>query len=507
MHRFNQAQETPLSFGVVKAILRHFGVTPDTDGALAPSARLFWPLVPELAQRVRTGTTSLTDASTSQEQIRFFQRHRTRRAYIKIANDIVQRCGAVTIAVGNCFQLDEPSREFLSVASEVCGWSVNLTPTLVETPERSTGWSPEEEELLRNVHPERIEVHLDDVWRSAFEYINVGDAWTGVALGRLMSQHEQTPRVWNLMALGYAMLGQTENAEFYYRRWAADGDDLDMVRAYYGIAMLYARHHFLGLRNLDTAEKYLTSAYELLRNMSPSARTLDTIVFEEVFNRNGLALILFRRREVDSALSMLEWGISRLSETSEKVAIHRSVLMYNLAQCHRQLGDREASVAAYERLLAVDPFMPEYRFEAAKCHADRSDLPAAIATVRSGLELDDCLASGWSLLGVYLLRDRDVRQAVSAFEEALRLEPLSSKYALDLAYALLLLGRPQRARDVAIHAAPTSQDELERQASLLAESWLQQGDPVRAEEEIESLSREGAVSDSLARNLVALRAR
>jgi len=507
MYTFNQPESTSISFGVVKQILTEFGINPRIEGPLAQSVRIFWPLDADLADRVRTGSTSLTDASTSEEQIRFFQRQRARRSYVKIASDISKRLGGVRVRIGNCHQLDEPSRDFLAVAADVCAWEIEYIPTFLETTSGGSAWTSEEQRILRVSESEELKDNLDEVWKAAFEFINVGDAWSGIALGRLMAQHEQTPRIWNLLALGYAMLNETENAEFYYRRWAVDGGDLDKVRAYYGISMLYARHHPAGLRSLDVAETYLADAYALLERMDPASRRLDAIVFEEVFNRNGHALVLFRRGEVDAALALLEWGIERLTETSEKVAIHRSVLMYNLAQCQRQLKNHRVAIAAYERLLRVDPYMPEYRFEAAKCYADVADLPSAIAAVRAGLDLDDSLASGWSLLGVYLDRSHDVEAASEAFNQAYGLDPKSPKYALDYAYALLLAGDAAQARDIVRDANPVGHGQIERRANLLAESWLKEDNIERAIEELESALNDYPDSDALARNLSTLRAK
>lgn len=507
MHSFNQPERTPLSFGVVKQILREFEVEPHREGLPAQTLRIFWPLDPELAERARAGASSLTDASTSDEQIRFFQKHRARRNYIKVASEISERCGAVCIRIGNCDQLDEPSRDFLSVAAAVCGWRIDYTPKFLESLPSSSAWAAEDEEILRVVASEEVGDRLDEVWVAAFEFINVGDAWTGVALGKLMVKHEQSPRMWNLLALGHAMLSETEQAEFYYRRWAADGGVLDKVRAFYGIAMLYARHHPEGLRSLDVADMFLQDAYELLEQMDPVERARDAIVFEDVFNRNGQALILFRRGEVDAALALLEWGIARLTATGEKVAIHRSVLLYNLAQCHRQLGDLSAAIEAYERLLVVDPFMAEYRFEAAKCHAEAGDLAAAITAVEAGLSLDDSLAAGWSLLGVYFDRAHEVNEAVRAFGQAHALNPKSPKYALDFAYTLLLSGKPEQARATLRHVHPDTRELAQRRAVLLAESWLKEGDVGRAIEELESALGEMPNSETLARNLSILRPR
>lgn len=493
-------RSAPLSFGVVKRILDEIGVGTDTDDpSIAQSLRLLFPLDTDLARRVRTGATSLTDAATSQEQIRFFQQRRADRSYITLAQAAARRSGGLEVEIGRNSDIDASSRDFLRIASDVARWRIRYRESSVE-PVRRDAWMPEERRLLGLLELSALAEHLDEVCSAAFEYINVGDAATGVALGRALARHEQSPRVWNLLALGSAMLDRTEEAEFFYTRWSESGGPLDSVRALYGRAMLAARHHQDGLRSIDRAGNLLDEAYAVIADLEDEQRMRDSTVFEEVFNRNGAALVLFRRGRVKDALELLEWGIARLTQTSEKVAIHRSVLMYNLAQCRRQLGDGPGAIDAYERLLEVDPHMPEYHLEAAKCYASENRLEQAERSVRAALQLDDTLATAWSLLGVYLERRERHADAADAFEEACRLEPRRAVHRLNQAYSLILSGESGNARARLLGFEPSTVDEAERHAALLAETCLRDGDYSAGADVLEAALEMYPDSVSLAEN-------
>lgn len=476
MIRLDAPESTPLSFGIVKQILHRLDVGPDADHpSLLKSFRILFPLDADLAVRVRSGSASLTDSATSQEQIRFFQQRRAIRSYITLARAVSERRGPVEVEIGRNAIIDASSRAFLQVASDIAGWEVRYRESSFDRACEGP-WTAEERRLLALLETDVLAHHLDDVCSAAFEYINVGDAATGVALGRLLARHEQSPRVWNLLALGSAMQSRTEEAEFFYERWAESGGPLDRVRALYGRAMLAARHHQGGLRNIGRAGRLLDEAYALITHLDDDKRGEDMTVFEEVFNRNGAALILFREGDVDDALELLEWGIARLTRTTEKVAIHRSVLMYNLAQCKRQLGDGPGAIRAYEQLLEVDPHMPEYYLEAAKCYADENRLAEAEQSVRCALGIDDTLDTGWSLLGLYLERLKRYADAADAFAEASRLQPQHAAHLLNQAYSLILSGDPAAARARLVTLEPSTVREVERHASLLAETHLRQGD-------------------------------
>lgn len=473
----NASPHSVISFGVVKTILEHYGITPEQhDADLTQSLRLVYPIDAALAEKARSGAASLTDSATSNEQIRFFQHQRARRSYIKLAEYVAEKFGPITVHVANALRLDEPSREFLNVAARVCQWSVQLgfypcTQAIGHIP-RS-----EEQQLLKILASKQPGSQADQIVSLAFEYVNAGDAWSAVELGRIVQATEQSPRVWNLLALSHAMLDETLEAEFYYDRWGSSGQPLDTIRALYGKAMLYARHHREGLRSIARSAELLTEAYGLVHALSSGDRAKDAVVFDEVFNRNGYALILFRRGQVDEAIRLLRWGIDTLTATSEKVAIHRTVLIYNLAQCYKEIRDFRSAIATYEELLGVDPNMPEYHLESAKCFAASGDFESASRQCRSAIALDDTLASAWSLLGVYEGELASHLAAAKAHTKAAALDPDSPAHSTDAVYNLVLGGQLEEAAACAEQwkLASVPQHEAERRASLSAEIFIRDG--------------------------------
>lgn len=464
-----------ISFGTARLVLSRLGLTPRVaDLAVARSLRLLYPLDANLAAFVREGATSLTDAASADEQIRFFQRRRVERNYIRLAEWATAR-SPVSVRIGNAAAIDGPSRELLRIAAAVAGWDVEYCEArLVDS---APDVDLENRELLDTLERLASADDAERVWRAAFDFVNAGDAWTAVALGRRLAAVERSSRVWNLLAIGHAMLNQSEAAEHYYDRWAESDEPLDGIRALYGKAMLYARHHPDGLRDLETSGRLLDEAFALFGRLSEAERSSDSVVFDEVFNRNGYALILFRRGQVEEALRSLEAGIARLSGTSEKIAIHRSVLMYNLAQCLQRLGRFEEAIAAYERLIAVDPHMAEYRLEAAKCLAAGGHREDAVARCREAIEIDSSLAVAWSLLGYFLGELQQSSSAAEAYERAAGLDHASDKARLDAAHHWILAGRTESAERAleTVVVARMSAKEFERHAILRAETMLRNG--------------------------------
>ncbi len=141
-------------------------------------------------------------------------------------------------------------------------------------------------------------------------------------------------------------------AEQWYNRWAALSD-LDHARANYAKSMLYARHHPPYLRSIDEAGRLLEEAYELFEAMTEEDNP--KLVFEKVFNRNGYALVQFRRGNVDSAVDLVTRGIETLDGYSGSEHLHRAVLMYNRAQCYAALRQWDIAISQYKELIQVDP--------------------------------------------------------------------------------------------------------------------------------------------------------
>lgn len=478
---------SPLSFPVTKAVLAHLNLPAFEESELpvARALRVLAPLDASLADLVRGGETSLTDSATPDEQIRFFQERRLNRQYARIAQWVRDTVGTVSVKVTDAKWLTSTDRDFLASAVHSAGWEVEMT---FESDASAVATAPGEREgeivgLLAESQPGSADVLID----AAFEYVNVGDAQSAATIGMHVLTLEQSPRVWNLLALSHAMLDRTVEAERYYAFWRMSDKPLDKVRALYGQSMLYARHHPAGLRDLDRSAQFLDTAYALIQDLDPETRAGEDVRFDEVFNRNGYALVLFRRGQVDEAIDLLEWGIGSLAQTGPKVSIHRTVLIYNLAQCFKQLGRIDEAVATYQRLLAVDPFMAEYHLEAAKCYALGGNLPQAVECCRDAIEIDPTLAVAWSLLGLYLSQNGDRSDAADAYLEAHRNDAGALKPLLDAAHCYLLAGDLEHAGDVLRSATPEPGEPnlYERFALLNAELCVRHGDRSNARDWID----------------------
>lgn len=471
--RINAPLHSPLSFGVVKQLLLSIGLGPEVpDPRLAQSLRLYFPLDAALATRVRADAVSLTDGATPAEQIRYLQRRRIRRNHIVVAEHVTANHGRVVVEIGCSHAIDEPSREFLEVASSVGGWEIRCLSGRLDVAE-----IPMDPTEARLVEAMAVASPVAEISRAAWEFVNVGDAWTATTLGRTLLGIEQSPAVFNVLAIANAMLNESERAAFYYTEWESRGNAMDKVRALYGKAMLYARHHPAGLRDLNKAAQCLEEAFEILQGLDANMREDETVVFEEVFNRNGYALVLSRRGDVDGALHLLTAGIERLTATSEKVAIHRSVLLYNLAQCFTQLGRMDEAIGTYEKILRVDPNMAEYHLESAKCLTAVGSHDRALMACRTAIRLDDTLAVSWRMLGSALVKCGQHEEAAEAFLRAVQLETDHSTGRADAAYALLGSARWEDALEVLVPVAVErlSAAEIDRHFSLIAEAHLKAG--------------------------------
>ncbi|MBJ7291700.1 tetratricopeptide repeat protein [Williamsia sp.] len=496
------------AFPVVKTLLRELGVGPGDahEPAVARGLRILFPLDGTLASSVRGAATSLTDAATTDSQIRFFQHHRALRSFVGTARWVADVHGPISVRVVDGATLADSDRAFLDAAVRSAAWRV-----AIEFDSDTTAVVPGDDGDQLRVSAllgQSTTAACDDLVRAAFEFVNAGDAWSAVAIGSRLMQVEKSPRVWNLMALGNAMLDRTLDAEFYYRRWADDGSALDRVRALYGLSMLYARHHPVGLRSMPESGRLLDEAYSVLGTLDTATRNDQAVRFDEVFNRNGHALVLFREGRVDEAIELLEWGITELASTDEKIAMHRSVLVYNLAQCHVRRGDLAAAIATYDRLLEVDPHMPEYHLEYARCLCAADDLDGAIAQCRIALDIDDTLATGWSLLGVYLGRQGRHGEAAAAHRGAHTNTPDSPGPQLDATYAWLRHGDVAAAAEVlSSMAPPADHKQRDRWALLHAEVLVREGRDSDALAVIDDALRVHPGSPALLGNRVALAGR
>ena len=132
------------------------------------------------------------------------------------------------------------------------------------------------------------------------------------------------------LALCYRLIEKSIQSEFYYNLCVTSGNFRQKNSALYALSMIYLRHHTS--KHLDTSRgtQYLKKAYQLLLKEPDSER----IQVDRVFNRNALALVLFKKGDIEGAQRLVEQGIKLLNHTDTRYSkSHQTVLYYNYFQC------------------------------------------------------------------------------------------------------------------------------------------------------------------------------
>jgi len=199
----------------------------------------------------------------------------------------------------------------------------------------------------------------------------------------------------------------------------------------YLIAMLYAR--YMPERDLDKGEEYLEAGVEALRSAQVPEFQKQ---FEIVFNRNGLAMIRHFQGRLEEAIQLCRDGYETLERylTEEKHRLHRSVLLYNIAQVFAAMGSYEEALRYYDKAIEMDPNYSEYYNEVGNIYLRLGRLAEAHTMYLKAIELSPPYFEVWANLGQSYRLQGELRKAVEAYSRALDLEPN---------HTLALVGRAQ----------------------------------------------------------------
>ncbi|WP_410976892.1 tetratricopeptide repeat protein [Bacillus cereus] len=200
------------------------------------------------------------------------------------------------------------------------------------------------------------------------EYLRVGDSWTAKYIGEELLNiidEEEKAELYYMLAMANNTLNETLTGENLLQRVLKENNNERITSAYYVLSMLYIRHHPRAFIDISKTEQFLDTAYKLLTDKNFQHNTKE---FSAVFNRNGYALVLFRKKKIKEAIKLLTEKINTLNTIihNEKYnygVLHKSVLMYNLAQCYNSIGDIEKTIETYNEVIKIDPNDPDYRYE------------------------------------------------------------------------------------------------------------------------------------------------
>jgi tetratricopeptide (TPR) repeat protein len=263
-------------------------------------------------------------------------------------------------------------------------------------------------------------------------------------LGRLRAEEpELYPAAISLLFFCYVPLGRAHEVRGVLEE-ALEllSDPSELAHTLYLLAMLHAR--FLEPADQPLADEYLQRALSVLADgeLPESQRA-----FLTVFMMNGLALVRLRERRVADALALCAEGIARLNEHlgPDRHRLHRSVLLFNIAQVHAQVGPYETAIDYFTQAMALDPNYSEYYNDRGAVHFKLGRFEDAERDYLRAIELSPPYAEVWTNLGQCYRSMERMENAATAYSRAIDLEPDAALALIGRAEANTALGRAERA--------------------------------------------------------------
>jgi len=210
------------------------------------------------------------------------------------------------------------------------------------------------------------------------------------------------------------------------------------IRLCYLMGMLHAR--YLPVRDFATGERYLELGLTYLQK---AALPESEHFFQFVFNRNGLAMIRSFQGRHQEALDLCREGWELLDKHLDpgQHRLHRSVLLYNMAQVYAQIESFDRAIEHYSAAMRMDPNYSEYYNERGNLLLKLGRLEEAFQDYRRAIELGPPYFEVWSNLGQCCRVRGRMEEAIAAYDRSLDLQPNQPMVWIVRAQALEALGR------------------------------------------------------------------
>jgi tetratricopeptide (TPR) repeat protein len=173
-------------------------------------------------------------------------------------------------------------------------------------------------------------------------------------------------------------------------------DPATFPNLYYLQAMLYTR--FLAPVDLTKAEELLERSLALLAELEiPESERQ----FWTVFTMNGLALVRVRQSRPREAVDLCRARLERLNAHFDpgRHRLHRSVLLYNIAQVYAQIGPFDEAIEYFGQTIAMDPNCSEFHNERGAVLFKLDRLVEAEADYLRAIDLSPPYPEMWINLG------------------------------------------------------------------------------------------------------------
>jgi tetratricopeptide (TPR) repeat protein len=189
---------------------------------------------------------------------------------------------------------------------------------------------------------------------------------------------------------------------------------------FYLMAIFYAR--FKKPRDFAKGEEYLERS---LAAIAESDLPEGERHFRYVFNRNGLAMIRNFQRRPKEAIELCRSGFAYLNEhlDANEHRLHRSILLYNIAQVYAAIGAHAEAIEYYSATIAQDPNYSEYYNERANVLLQTDRLEEAKGDYLRAIELSPPYFEVFTNLGQCYRRMGAMQDAIEQYSRALDLEP------------------------------------------------------------------------------------
>lgn len=320
----------------------------------------------------------------------------------------------ISICVVCHSQLDEFSQRFFEMAQKFSNWDISYNIKCCYALDLSRNQNDErlydKLSILKLNGKGRFDKDLyDDSIDIALEYLNAGDALTARNICNFIKSFYGDSNLWNVLSISEQMLKNPIMSEYYLDLMLND----DNIQKYkngsrYSKAMLYARMHSQEIQSIEKSERLLEQAYDAIVNSSEYVENHPSAIFSALFNRNGYALVLFRKDRVEEAKDLMVDCINKIDKLSiydreEELELYRSVLVYNLAQCYEKLGDYNNAIISLNKLLDKDELMDTYYLDLSRIFGLVNDLDSAISSCKKATSINHYSHQNWAMLAYWQL--------------------------------------------------------------------------------------------------------
>ncbi|MGY2049443.1 tetratricopeptide repeat protein [Methylobacterium sp. JK268] len=424
----------------------------------------------------------MTDRIDVTDQLRFFLKDRVVRILRQISCKISEHYQEIEVVIFGSEFIDEGSavffRELLKFGKHTVVYQSAISCQNITT----ITYYKHYQEISGLVNRKR-KLNFREVEAliaAADKFVRFGDAWTGEKIAkRILKDYKDLAKAWKIAGFCANMLGKTVEAELCFKKWREYGELKETAKSNYVMSMLYLRHHPPYLRNESIASGLLDEAFKVL---SENEVHDERSKVERIFNRNGYALVLFKKGDLNGATNILKAGIEKLSDDRDGIEkMHKTVLIYNLAQCYLAANEVNLAIDTYKELIKLDSNYPEYRIELARVLIDNHMIHEARLELQEVMDIDQTYPESFNLLGLCDYAEGKIQN--DYFGKSHALSPSSPTFAYNFALSLYERGLIDRAQMIleCLDFEEATAENMINIASLKAEIFatLQQFDQAR----------------------------